>query len=54
MLDANSCSPEVKLSRGTEWVGEEDEAVAGIGQRMLLVGEDPVSLLEIESLTRDD
>lgn len=53
MLDAASCSAEVKLSRGTEWVGEDDEAVAGIGQRMLLVGEDPMSIMEIDSLTSE-
>ncbi|MBN8602668.1 MAG: SciE type virulence protein [Planctomycetes bacterium] len=53
MLQPASYSPDVKLSRGTEWLGDEQDAVCGIGQRMLLVGEDPVSILEIETLVRE-
>jgi protein involved in temperature-dependent protein secretion len=54
MLDSAAAKPEVKLARGTEWVGEEQEAISGTGQRMLLVGEDPISILEIQSLVRGE
>jgi len=54
MLDSAAAKSEVKLGRGTEWVGEEQEAISGIGQRMLLVGEDPIPILEIQSLVRGE
>ena len=41
-----------KLGRGTSWIGDEDSAICGIGQRMLLLGEDAKSLMEIDNLSK--
>lgn len=43
-----------KLGRGTSWVGDEESAICGIGQRVLLIGEDAVSLMEINDLSKVD
>jgi type VI secretion system protein ImpE len=43
-----------KLGRGTSWVGDEESAICGIGQRVLLVGEDALSLMEINGLSKSE
>ncbi|RIK73080.1 MAG: SciE type virulence protein [Planctomycetota bacterium] len=40
----------LRLGRGTDWRGEEQALVRGIGQRMLLVGEEDKSLLDIGTI----
>ncbi len=37
----------LRLGRGTDWRGEEQALVRGIGQRMLLVGDEDRSLLDV-------
>lgn len=40
----------LRLGRGTDWRGEEQALVRGISQRMLLVGEEDKSLLDIGTI----
>ena len=42
-----------RLGRRTDWVGGEGEPVRGVGLRTLLVGEDALTILEIEALETD-
>lgn len=39
-----------RLGRRTDWIGGDGQPVRGVGLRTLLVGEDALTLLEIESL----
>jgi type VI secretion system protein ImpE len=41
----------LRLGRATQWHGDDGAPVRGVGQRVLLVGEDDKSILEIQSLT---
>jgi type VI secretion system protein ImpE len=43
-----------KLGRGTSWIGDEESAIYGVGQRVLLVGEDALSLMEIQGLSKSE
>ncbi|MEX0585354.1 MAG: type VI secretion system accessory protein TagJ, partial [Pirellulales bacterium] len=38
----------LRLGRATDWRGEEENLVRGVGQRTLLVGDDDRSLMEIQ------
>jgi len=38
------------LGRATDWLGEEGEPIVGVGQKMFLVDDHSVSIMEIESL----
>ncbi|MEX2188825.1 MAG: type VI secretion system accessory protein TagJ [Pirellulales bacterium] len=40
----------LRMGRGTEWRGESESLVRGIGQRMWLIGEDDRSLLDVETI----
>jgi len=40
----------LRMGRGTDWRGEEQALVRGIGQRMLLVGDEDKSLLDIGTI----
>jgi type VI secretion system protein ImpE len=40
----------LRLGRATSWVGDEDSAVTGLGQRMLLVGNETLPILELENV----
>jgi type VI secretion system protein ImpE len=40
----------LRMGRGTDWRGEDQALVRGIGQRMLLVGEEDKSLLDINTI----
>jgi type VI secretion system protein ImpE len=42
-----------RLGRQTDWFGGEGSPVRGVGQRMLLVGEDARSILELKTITID-
>ena len=42
-----------RLGRHTNWIGGQAEPVRGVGLRTLLVGDDALSLLEVETLTVD-
>jgi len=53
-LYANSHTEEddrMRLGRFTDWRGGDGTPVQGIGQRMLLIGEDARSIMELEELT---
>lgn len=45
---------EYRLGRGTDWTDPAQGPVRGLGQRLLLVGEDALPLAEVTSLTFDD
>lgn len=42
-----------RMGRSTEWIGGDGSPVRGRGQRTLLVGEEAIALLDIESLVFD-
>ncbi len=42
-----------KLGHKTAWPGGEDKPVVGIGQRLFLIGDNAISMLEINELNRD-
>lgn len=42
-----------RLARATSWIEEENQPVRGLGQRSLLIGDDELGLLELESLEFD-
>ncbi len=48
---SKATDPNLRLGRGTDWVGEEGAPIKGVGQRCLLIGEEDVPLLEINSLS---
>lgn len=43
-----------RLSRATDWIGEEGEFTQGLGCRTLLVGEESLTIMELKSLTFDE
>ncbi|MCA9059797.1 MAG: tetratricopeptide repeat protein [Planctomycetaceae bacterium] len=48
---ARSDNPLVRIGRTTEWVQQDEQSpVRGAGRREFLIGDDPVSILEIRSL----
>jgi type VI secretion system protein ImpE len=44
----------LRLGRATEWRGGDGVPVRGAGQRMFLVGEDAVSVMELQQIVRED
>jgi type VI secretion system protein ImpE len=42
---------QLRLGRATTWLGDEGEAVVGIGQRMLLIGEEAKAILDVSKIT---
>lgn len=55
-LYAGTCNEEdeaLKLGRATDWRGEEGEPVRGIGQRVFLVGENDLPILQLDEITFD-
>jgi type VI secretion system protein ImpE len=40
----------IQLGRATDWVGDENEAVRGVGQRMFLVGDEDRAVLSLQTL----
>lgn len=40
-----------RLGRETDWLGEEGEPILGVGQRLYLVGEDALSIMELEEIS---
>lgn len=48
-----SADAEVRMGRKTEWVEQDNAPVRGIGQRMMLVGEDAFGLLELGNVRTD-
>ena len=53
LADASQWSADAKLGRGTDWFGDENGAICGVGQRMVLVGDEPMSILEIETISQE-
>ena len=47
---ANQSDP-IRLGRATEWHGEADSPIRGVGQRVFLVGDEDRPILELQSLT---
>ena len=45
-----SSSDDISLGRTTEWIGEEDGLVQGIGQRIFLIGDDAFGVTELSGL----
>jgi type VI secretion system protein ImpE len=45
-----SPSEEISLGRTTDWLGEEDGLVRGVGQRMFLIGEDAYGVMDLTVL----
>ena len=41
----------IQLGRKTDWVGDEDGIVRGLGQRLFLLGEQDVPIMELEKIT---
>jgi type VI secretion system protein ImpE len=50
---AEHADDDVRLGRRTDWSAADGGPVLGVGQRTFLVGEDPLNLLEVRSLERD-
>jgi len=50
----NSLSDEARLGRTTDWVGGEDSMMRGIGQRMFLVGDEALPIMDIQELRFSD
>ncbi len=50
---ASDPDDQIRLGRATEWRGEAGMPVRGFGQRLFLVGENDVSILELKKLTFD-
>ncbi|QDU41248.1 ImpE protein [Maioricimonas rarisocia] len=46
-------SEDMKLGRGTDWIGDEGGPIRGVGQRMYLVDETDLAVLELARLTFD-
>lgn len=42
---------QLRLGRATSWLGDEGDAVVGIGQRMLLIGEEAKAILDLRKIT---
>ncbi|HEY4254653.1 MAG TPA: type VI secretion system accessory protein TagJ [Roseomonas sp.] len=51
---AKDAPAEFRLGRGTDWTDPAQGPVRGLGQRLLLVGEDAIPLAEVTSLTFAD
>lgn len=45
---------QLRLGRGTDWRNEETDPVRGVGQRMLLVGEEDVAVMSLGTLEFDE
>jgi len=43
-------SEEIDLGRATEWLGEEDALIRGIGQRLFLVGDEAYGITDLSAL----
>lgn len=43
-----------RLGRATDWAGDETTVTTGVGQRMLLVGEEAVAIMELKLLTNSE
>ena len=48
--DASQLSEDYRLGRKTDWLGAEDEPVRGIGQRLYLVGDEALSIMDFNEL----
>lgn len=44
----------IRLGRATDWVGQENEPIRGIGQRTFLIGEEDRPILTLETLEFDN
>lgn len=44
---------QLRLGRDSDWIGQEGEAVRGVGRRVLLIGDEDRPLLEMEQLRFD-
>lgn len=54
VLYAGSCGhalPEMQLGRATDWVGGDEDIVRGVGQRMMLIDDDTVGIMEIKEVS---
>lgn len=47
-------SDALKLARGTEWRGEDGMPIRGVGQRMILIGEEDRPILQLGTIEFDD
>ena len=45
---------DVRLGRATDWHGDEGQPITGTGQRMFMVGDKALAILELENITFDD
>ena len=41
---------QLRLGRGTDWTGEEGQPIRGVGQRMLLVGEQEKAIMQLKEI----
>ena len=48
--DGSNMSDAHRLGRETDWIGDETEPAQGIGQRLFLVGDEALSIMELEEL----
>lgn len=49
--DANMLSEAQRLGRETDWSGNDNEPVQGVGQRLFLVGDDVLPIMELKQLS---
>jgi len=47
---AENKEDDVKLGRTTDWLGSETEPFRGVGQKMFLVGEDSINLMDVQEI----
>jgi type VI secretion system protein ImpE len=46
----SSSSDNISLGRTTDWLGEEDGLVRGVGQRVFLIGDDAYGITDLTGL----
>ena len=51
--DDPACADEFRLGRATDWLQQDGGPVRGVGQRVFLIGEEPVSILDLTEITFD-
>ncbi len=49
-VDSAQVTDSHKLARATDWIGDVESVIQGVGLRTFLVGEDDISLMELESI----
>lgn len=48
-----SCDSQLRLGRATDWIGEHPAPILGVGQRMLLVGDEDLPIMSLGKIETD-